>query len=67
VERVRLTYFRELMEGEFGPARAAFLSRDHVFAELDGRTVEEALEAGMEPRQVWRVVCEAYEVPSARR
>ena len=67
MERVRLTYFRELMEGEFGAVRAASVSRDHVFAELDGRTVEEALEAGVEPRQVWLAVCNAYDVPPARR
>ena len=64
---MRLTYFRELMEGEFGAARAAAVSRDHVFAALGGRTVEEALEAGIEPREVWRAVCEAYDVPPARR
>jgi Protein of unknown function (DUF3046) len=67
VARVRLTYFRELMEGEFGAVRAASLSRDHVFAELGGRTVEEALEAGTDPREVWLAVCEAYDVPPARR
>ena len=31
-------------------ARAAAVSRDHVFAELGGRTVEQALEAGIDPR-----------------
>jgi hypothetical protein len=67
VGRVRLTYFRELMEGEFGAARAAAVARDHVFAELGGRTVEEALEAGVEPRDVWIAVCNAYDVPPARR
>ena len=65
--RVRLTYFRELMEGEFGAVRAASLSRDHVFAQLGGRTVEQALEAGVEPREVWLAVCEEYDVPVARR
>ena len=65
--RVRLTYFRELMEGEFGAVRAASLSRDHVFAPLGGRTVEQALEAGVEPREVWLAVCEEYDVPVARR
>jgi hypothetical protein len=66
-EAVRLTQFRELMTEEFGAARAAALSRDHVFAELGGRTVEEALEAGIDPRKVWLAVCEVYEVPPARR
>jgi len=55
------------MEGEFGTARAASVSRDHVFAELGGRTVEEALEAGIDPRDVWKAVCNAYDVPPARR
>ena len=64
---MRLTQFRDLMNEEFGPARAAVLARDHVFAELGGRTVEQALEAGIDPRRVWLAVCDAYEVPPARR
>lgn len=64
---VRLTEFRGLMNDEFGAARAASVSRDHVLAALGGRTVEQALEAGIDPRRVWRAVCEAYEVPSTRR
>jgi hypothetical protein len=38
-----------------------------VFAELGGRTVEQALEAGIDARKVWRAVCDVYEVPPARR
>jgi hypothetical protein len=64
---VRLTHFRALMDEEFGPVRAASLARDHVFAALGGRTVEGALEAGVDPRDVWRAVCEAYDVPAQRR
>jgi hypothetical protein len=64
---VRLTYFRELMEGEFGAARASSVSHDHVFAQLGGRTVEQALEFGYDPREVWAAVCEVYDVPPARR
>lgn len=64
---MRLTYFRELMETEFGVARAAAVSRDHVFSELGGRTVDEALEAGIDPREVWKAVCDAYDVPPTRR
>jgi hypothetical protein len=67
VDAVRLTQFRDLMNDEFGPARAAALTRDHVFAELGDRTVEQALEVGIAPRKVWRAVCEVYEVPAARR
>jgi hypothetical protein len=64
---VRLTQFRELMAEEFGAARAAAVARDHVFADLGGRTVEQALEAGIDPRKVWLAVCETYEVPPKHR
>jgi hypothetical protein len=43
------------------------VSHDHVFADLGGRTVEQALEAGIDPREVWKAVCDAYDVPRARR
>ena len=39
------------MTDEFGAARAAAVSRDHVLADLGGRTVEQALEAGIDPRR----------------
>jgi len=64
---VRLTHFRNLMEREFGPVRAASLARDHVFADLGGRTVEQALEAGIDSREVWKAVCDAFDVPPGRR
>lgn len=67
MDGVRLTQFRELMTDEFGAARAAAVARDHVLAALGGRTVEEALEAGLDPRRVWLAVCDAYDVPAARR
>ncbi len=62
-----MSQFRELMQDEFGSVRAGSLSRDHVFAELDGQTVEQAVEAGVDLRRIWRAVCDAYEVPPARR
>ena len=65
--RVRLTYFRELMEGEFGAPRAASVSHDHVFSQLGGRTVEAALEAGIDPRTVWLTGREEDKGPAARR
>ncbi|WP_219414543.1 DUF3046 domain-containing protein [Pseudonocardia nigra] len=64
---MRFTQFRELMDGEFGAARAAAVSHDHVFSELGGRTVEQALADGIDPREVWKAVCDAYDVPPARR
>jgi hypothetical protein len=29
--------------------------------------VEQALEAGIDPREVWLAVCNAYDVPPSRR
>ena len=66
-DRVRSSVFWDLMNGEFGPVRAAAVARDHVFAQLGGRTAVQALEAGIGPRAVWKAVCEAYDVPPARR
>lgn len=65
--RVRLTHFRQLMAEEFGPVRAGSLATDHVFTDLGGRTVEQALEAGADPKEVWRVVCRTFDVPPERR
>ena len=62
-----MTQFRELMQDEFGAARATSVAHDHVFADLGGRTVEQALEHGIDPREVWRAVCVAYDVPTSRR
>lgn len=64
---MRLTHFRQLMADEFGAVRASSIARDHVFSALDGRTVEQALEDGDEPRDVWRAVCAEFDVPPARR
>lgn len=63
---MRLTHFRELMDTEFGSVRAATLARDHVFAELGGRTVEQALDGGVDPKEVWRAVCREFDVPRER-
>jgi hypothetical protein len=38
-----------------------------VFAELGDRTVEQALEAGVDPRKVWLAVCDVYDIPASRR
>lgn len=55
------------MDDEFGAVRAGSIARDHVFSALGDRSVEQALEAGEEPRDVWRAVCAEFEVPAERR
>lgn len=62
-----MTHFRQLMAEEFGAVRAGTICRDHVFAELGGRTVEQALDAGVDPKEVWHVVCQEFDVPRERR
>lgn len=64
---MRITVFRKLMAQEFGDVRADMLARDHVFSSLGGRTVDQAIEAGVEPKEIWLAVCDAFEVPPERR
>ena len=64
---MRITVFRKMMADEFGEIRADMLARDHVFGVLGGRTVDQALEAGVPTKEIWRAVCDAFEVPPDRR
>jgi hypothetical protein len=64
---MRITVFRRLMADEFGPGRAQVLARDHVLSALGGRTVDQALTAGIPAKEVWREVCAAFDVPPERR
>jgi len=64
---MRITMFRRSMSEEFGATRAETLSRDHVLSGLEGRTVEQALAAGVPPKVIWQEVCSAFDVPAERR
>lgn len=64
---VRITVFRRLMADEFGDIRAATLMTDHVISSLGGRTSEQALAAGVSAKDIWRAVCEEFDVPRERR
>ena len=48
-------------------AYARHWSEQHVMAELDGRTVAEALDAGVPPKAVWRAVWQTLELPASQR
>lgn len=56
---VRLTVFWELMTERFGRAYVDSFARDHVMSELDGRTVTQALAAGVGAKEVWGAVVRA--------
>ena len=55
------------MRAQFGDAYAASVARDYVLADLGSRTVNQALADGVEPKTVWRAVCEAFEIPERSR
>jgi hypothetical protein len=64
---VRLTHFWERMTERFGPGYVDSVARDQVIRVLGDRTVYAALEAGVEPKEVWLAVCEHFDVPAADR
>ncbi|WP_026917732.1 DUF3046 domain-containing protein [Gordonia shandongensis] len=63
---MRLTEFAERTGDEFGRRRADALLADFVLVELDGRTGAEAIEAGVDPRDVWLALCREFDVPRNR-
>ena len=64
---VRLQEFWSRMSTQFGSMRAESVARDHVFAELGGRTAHDAIDAGLPVRRVWLAICEEYDVPKKDR
>jgi hypothetical protein len=60
---VRLTEFHVLVDEQFGPVRGRSLLIDHVLSGVGGRTAVQAIEAGVDPRDVWRALCADFDVP----
>ncbi|KAA9146002.1 DUF3046 domain-containing protein [Microbacterium lushaniae] len=63
---MRRSEFDRAVSDEFG-ARGASLVSDLVLSAIGGRTAEEALAAGVPPREVWLALCEETDVPPSRR
>lgn len=63
---MRLTEFTELINAEFGVVTAGSMLVDHVLADLGGLTAAQAIEAGVDPRDVWVALCRDFDVPRAR-
>jgi hypothetical protein len=55
------------MNDQFGESFARVIYRDVVLPTLGGRTGDEAVVAGVDPREVWLAICDAQDVPLARR
>lgn len=64
---MRITVFRKLMADEFGSVRGEMVAQDHVLSALGGLTPDQALEAGVPPKEIWVAVCDAFDVPEQRR
>ena len=61
-----MSEFWDLVDGEFGRTYSRTLVRDHVLARLENRTAEQALAAGVPPREVWLALCQDLDVPEQR-
>lgn len=59
-----MTEFWRRMDLVFGAGYARSWARDHVLAELSGRTVEQALAEGESAKRVWAAVVRSGVVPS---
>ena len=64
VVRVRLTEFWTRMERRFGEGYARSYAADQVLPQLGSRTVQQALDQGENPKDVWRAVSDAAQQPS---
>jgi Protein of unknown function (DUF3046) len=61
---VRLTEFWRRMEERFGVGYARSVAADYRVPML-GSTIDEALAAGVEAKEVWKAVCAEFEMPAS--
>ena len=64
---MRVSEFWTLVTDEFGDAYGRSLATDQHLLALDDRTARQALDAGVEPKEIWLALCEAMDVPPERR
>ncbi|MEC5190583.1 MULTISPECIES: DUF3046 domain-containing protein [unclassified Arthrobacter] len=64
---MRISDFWRLMDDEFGAGYSRVLSSSLVLAGVGSRTADQALSAGVAPRQVWLALCEVQDVPPEGR
>ncbi len=63
---MRLTEFWRRMRERFGPTYAASVAADYRLPLL-GSTIDEALAAGVEAKEIWRAVCAEFDMPASLR
>lgn len=64
---MRLSEFRLAVSTEFGESFGHAVTRDLVLGELEDRTAEQAIAAGVPARTVWLALCRECDVPESRR
>ncbi|PJJ61339.1 DUF3046 domain-containing protein [Compostimonas suwonensis] len=64
---MRLSEFRRAIADEFGDDYGRVVTNDLVVASLGDRTAEQALSAGVSPKDVWLALCQVTGVPPTRR
>ena len=63
---MRRSEVNRAVRDEFGDRANAVLT-DLVLSQVGGRTAADAIDAGVDPRQVWLALCEELDVPAERR
>lgn len=61
---MRLTDFWERMDEVFDPTYAPSWAHDFALPELGGLTVTQAIDSGVETKEIWRAVCANVQVPT---
>ena len=64
---MRHTEFWSRLEDALGSGYYRAWASQFVMADLGGRTAQEALDAGVPPKQVWVAVWRALELPASDR
>lgn len=60
---MRHSEFWSVIDAVFGRAYSRSLARDLALDALDSRTCVQALDDGVEPRDVWHALCQQMDVP----
>jgi hypothetical protein len=62
---MKLSEFQRAVVDEFGTQYGRALTSDLVLGEVGGRTAQQALDAGVPPREVWLALCRETGVPQS--
>lgn len=55
------------MTAEFGEPYSRAVAQDLTLTEVAGLTAQQAIAAGVDPRDIWLAICRAMDVPPDRR